>query len=1407
MNLTDIFNDQIAHYAATDSTLRRSIADAAAETDTEPTFAMKDAGNYRKGRFAWNGLQIVIENPAGSTRKGCSRDGHCWEQLMPFSYGYLSAHFHRGVQLSESDGDQIDCFLGPDPESELIFAVDQQKPDGSHDEHKLMIGWHSEAEAREAYLASYQPGWKGLKNITAMTLPAFREWLENGDTRKPVARYELAHNVAHYGSNPIPALIESGEYLKTQGLMPGYGQIFIKESGRGEAWYVGGDGDERGFGDLVKKTLMAIEGIDEIEYSAEGFPPKDKGWIQVYPKRREWVSGRSEHSRTDHYALVQEFNDLIAQYASLFKEEEHPRADDGEFRKKESAGATGPKKPSKKPAAEQETLFAISDQGTLFGRQAPKVGTIDTLQPKPPDKTWNAPKLPHEMTLAEFTKGIKKKKGEPDDPERASAIAELHYSQIAHAIKSGRDVPETVWRPYRERLAEDGIFPERIDAAKTESPLDALTVKQAAPLAGQKAMTELFDRTIAAHGTSHQKALYAFRDTDHPRDDLGKFIPVWKHVMDQIDPGAGKGALIPARELRRATGLPKKHFDELAIRLGKSGQFSLHRHDYVSSLSDADRDELIHDPDAADYGHSGAKGLKGAYYVGMAVRSPGATQYALTACFDAAFAQYGLSGLSFDPETIRKSVQAINDRRHPDSRRAEFDAIRQTPKTEAAERAANAAVPVHEPAQPGANAGQSRENQAASKPHDGGSGKDRWITIGAHNHHGGTPVKIDSEGKIEAGPAAIEGKKVDDLPPRSEGESNPEHPGITEKDVDKFRDKKGFADGKEFAAHVTSTVQSQLTAGNRVTFDIEDKQVPIVAIKDGMMQDQKGQRWGTMAIMSGDAKVTFHKKPAPQQKPPAGKPTADFKEAPENEPEEPIPQEDVRRKALPGWEDFRKKQRDADRGNERGKSGGTQESKPPRSREENHEENGGTTGERSSDGVRLDVTFNNGRWTAQGTHKGKFIYRTDENREAALAKARGDVEAEGGTIANETATDSQQKPEGLTTKPGESKPEDLQSSAKDVADRLFGDYQGKVKAIQQAEARGEFAPGKALEASNQAWQDYQHGLDQHGVISTLAGYQLKKGAGRPAAQAPPPAEASKPAGSKTDTSSPTSPKSSGKSSGITYHNPDDKESDDRYFAHQTAQAHAEVAAAHKALAEAKDQHAEHKAHIEKLKSDLSAYEKHISELKSELEQGRIKRQAAESILSNPQEQRRKKGAAKAVATKGNNKEELNLYRIADAHGVPASELRDAVDQEMVKDSEHWDSLHSVVSQYPLTPSQRKKLREGDVDSLPKYRFDELKDSLEEESGELRHLGLNFDQVFEAIRNGMPPKPSMADEEYVSKVARQMEPGGHGEGHGGRRAPVAVPDDDNVPFSLAARGELIAHYARQFNDAIARYVSA
>lgn len=147
---------------------------ARAATNTTPTPKQVAAENYAKGVVKVRGLTIAIENPKGSMRRGTDKSGKKWEQKMAWDYGYA-----KGVDAV--DGDKLDIFLGPDPENGKIFVVDQVL-DGAYDESKVMLGFPSEAAAREGYLANYQAGWKGLGHITEMSDEKFRTWCKGGQT-------------------------------------------------------------------------------------------------------------------------------------------------------------------------------------------------------------------------------------------------------------------------------------------------------------------------------------------------------------------------------------------------------------------------------------------------------------------------------------------------------------------------------------------------------------------------------------------------------------------------------------------------------------------------------------------------------------------------------------------------------------------------------------------------------------------------------------------------------------------------------------------------------------------------------------------------------------------------------------------------------------------------------------------------------------------------------------------------------------------------------------------------------------------------------------------------------------------------------------------------------------------------
>lgn len=163
--------DHEAHEAATSSLNLRN----------QPSRAQISAGNYRMGHLNVSGLDITIENPAQSVRRGVDAQGKPWVSQLTHHYGYIR-------RTKGADGDHVDCLVCAgidDGYSGPVWIVDQHI-DGQWDEHKCLIGWPDELRARSAYMEQYQPGWKGLKDITMLTMQEFKDWLRSGDTTKPL---------------------------------------------------------------------------------------------------------------------------------------------------------------------------------------------------------------------------------------------------------------------------------------------------------------------------------------------------------------------------------------------------------------------------------------------------------------------------------------------------------------------------------------------------------------------------------------------------------------------------------------------------------------------------------------------------------------------------------------------------------------------------------------------------------------------------------------------------------------------------------------------------------------------------------------------------------------------------------------------------------------------------------------------------------------------------------------------------------------------------------------------------------------------------------------------------------------------------------------------------------------------
>ena len=192
-----------AETPSADTPLSDAISAAEAETDQNPTDGQKEAGNYKKGHVQVGTFDITIENPKGSVRRGKDANGKEWESKMNNTYGYF-----RGTE--GVDGDHIDVFISNDIDGwdgRKVFVVDQYNPDGSFDEHKVMLGFNDADEAKSDYLANYEKGWENGRRIdvSAVNLEDFEKWIASSKRKtKPFSEYSSVKKTDNQG-NPLNA--------------------------------------------------------------------------------------------------------------------------------------------------------------------------------------------------------------------------------------------------------------------------------------------------------------------------------------------------------------------------------------------------------------------------------------------------------------------------------------------------------------------------------------------------------------------------------------------------------------------------------------------------------------------------------------------------------------------------------------------------------------------------------------------------------------------------------------------------------------------------------------------------------------------------------------------------------------------------------------------------------------------------------------------------------------------------------------------------------------------------------------------------------------------------------------------------------------------------------------------------
>jgi len=125
-----------------------------------------------QGRYFFQGFPISVENKRGSWRRGTDRDGNSWATRMKLDYGYIRGTL--GV-----DGDEVDCFIGPNKFSRKVFIVRAKAPDESgkrwgYDEDKCFLGFDNRTQVREAFSSHYDKK-EFLGKIDVYPVEVFRD--------------------------------------------------------------------------------------------------------------------------------------------------------------------------------------------------------------------------------------------------------------------------------------------------------------------------------------------------------------------------------------------------------------------------------------------------------------------------------------------------------------------------------------------------------------------------------------------------------------------------------------------------------------------------------------------------------------------------------------------------------------------------------------------------------------------------------------------------------------------------------------------------------------------------------------------------------------------------------------------------------------------------------------------------------------------------------------------------------------------------------------------------------------------------------------------------------------------------------------------------------------------------------
>lgn len=455
------------------------------ETETNPSDAQKESGNYKKGHIKFGGYDYTIENPKGSTRSGKDADGKEWKVTMHDTYGYIRGKFGK-------DGDHLDMFINDKADLDNwngdVFVVDQVNPDGSFDEHKVMYGYDSMDDAEKAYLANYSKGWQGLGNITGASKAEFDKWLDTSNRKlKPFADYaKVKFSQAQSVSEPRYSLkdikpIGVGAFGNIYNQFRGKSKAaieFLKKLGSGEATaalhhHTIGDislvwGDKKaGLDKILRKHPEVVDNLQSIIDSMEVVQESDNRVKLESPTHFAVVSKEYKGEPREQWLLT-----AYEKRESLENDKSMDTATSslgGDTALSQSKGSAAKIDNSSETAKENGEKFSLKDEKTLAGvhniteekllkaiKQGglanPSVAVIDSSKQNHEDYGEISLILPSEKVAKRTGKNAGTWQGDAWTPTYPQVERQMSNNGAAKASKDVSSVPGDMYREVRRGL-------------------------------------------------------------------------------------------------------------------------------------------------------------------------------------------------------------------------------------------------------------------------------------------------------------------------------------------------------------------------------------------------------------------------------------------------------------------------------------------------------------------------------------------------------------------------------------------------------------------------------------------------------------------------------------------------------------------------------------------------------------------------------------------------------------------------------------------------------------------------------------------------------------------------------------------------------------------------------------------